>query len=136
MYSERTNHTTESSCQDLIVKRKKQMLWSLCLQVKQLYNGALRTLCGLQLGWSVLPEDKCKSLERQVEQERSRRKVLGAQLNQLLDSQLQILRAELQPQREMHKTFTAALREASWLLALYSDNQASPWDETVQPRYV
>lgn len=79
---------------------------------------------------------KLESLERQVEQEIARRKFLGTQISQQLDSQLQILRNESQAQHAMHKAFSALLRECFRLLTLASENQASLWNERIQHWYV
>lgn len=109
---------------------------ALCLQVKQLYKGLLGKMRGLHPGWRGTAGGKLEGLERQVEQEMSRRKSLGTQLAQLLDSQLQILRAQLIPQHDVHKSFAASLRECFRLLALLSDTQASLWDKHIQQWYV
>ncbi|KAL7831745.1 hypothetical protein AOLI_G00292930 [Acnodon oligacanthus] len=101
-------------------------------EVKQLYQGVLGKMQGLHPGWGAVAGGKLEALERQVEQEMARRKALGTQLAQLLDSQLQILRAELRPQHTMHRAFAASLRECFRLLTLLSDNQATLWDKQIQ----
>lgn len=79
---------------------------------------------------------KTEGLERQVEQEMGRRRALGNQLVQLLDSQLQILRVEMRAQQTMQKNFRARLRECLRLLRLIAEGQASLWDEHIQQQYV
>ncbi|KAI4880393.1 hypothetical protein NFI96_018700, partial [Prochilodus magdalenae] len=101
-------------------------------EVKQLYQGVLGKVQGLHPSWGAVAGGKLEALERQVEQEMTRRKALGTQLAQLLDSQLQILRAELRPQHTMHKAFVVRLRECFRLLALLSDTQATLWDKHIQ----
>lgn len=106
-------------------------------QVKQLYQGVLEKVQGLQPGpGAVVVGGKLECLEKQVEQEIARRKVLGTQISQLLDSQLQILRNESQSQHAMHKAFSALLRECFRLLMLVSDNQTSLWNKHIQQWYV
>ncbi|KAK3531764.1 hypothetical protein QTP70_028289 [Hemibagrus guttatus] len=102
-------------------------------EVKQLYQGVLEKICGLQPDrWAMAVGCKLECLERQVEQEITRRKVLGTQISQLLESQLQILRNESQSQHAMHKAFSALLREGFRLLMLVSDSQASLWNKHIQ----
>ncbi|XP_053503279.1 uncharacterized protein si:dkey-103g5.4 [Ictalurus furcatus] len=102
-------------------------------EVKQLYQGVLEKVQGLQPGpGAVVVGGKLECLEKQVEQEIARRKVLGTQISQLLDSQLQILRNESQSQHAMHKAFSALLRECFRLLMLVSDNQTSLWNKHIQ----
>ncbi|XP_017347105.1 uncharacterized protein si:dkey-103g5.4 isoform X2 [Ictalurus punctatus] len=102
-------------------------------EVKQLYQGVLEKVQGLQPGpGAVVVGGKLECLEKQVEQEIARRKVLGTQISQLLDSQLQILRNESQSQHAMHKAYSALLRECFRLLMLVSDNQTSLWSKYIQ----
>ncbi|KAL0174375.1 hypothetical protein M9458_030343, partial [Cirrhinus mrigala] len=90
--------------------------------VKQLYQGVLGKMFG----------GKTEGLERQVEQEMVRRRALGNQLTQLLDSQLQILRVEMRAQQATQKTFRARLREGARLLRLLAEGQTSLWDKHIK----
>ncbi|XP_058270321.1 uncharacterized protein si:dkey-103g5.4 isoform X4 [Hemibagrus wyckioides] len=102
-------------------------------EVKQLYQGVLEKIRGLQPDRRAMVVGcKLECLERQVEKEISRRKVLGTQISQLLESQLQILQNESQSQHAMHKAFSPLLRECLRLLMLVSDSQASLWNKPIQ----
>lgn len=114
-----------------------KLLFYLHPQVKQLYQGVLEKIRGLQPDRrAVVLGCKLECLERQVEKEISRRKVMGTQISQLLESQLQILRNESQSQHDMHKAFSPLLRECFRLLMLVSDSQASLWNKNIQQWYV
>jgi len=79
---------------------------------------------------------KTEGLERQVEQEMVRRRALGNQLTQLLDSQLQILREEMRAQQDMQNTFRARVRESARLLRLLAESQTTLWDKHIKQQYV
>ncbi|XP_067306926.1 uncharacterized protein si:dkey-103g5.4 isoform X3 [Pseudorasbora parva] len=100
-------------------------------EVKQLYQGVLGKLRELHPCWRMFG-GKTEGLERQVEQEMVRRRALGNQLTQLLDSQLQILRVEMRAQQSMQKTFRARLRESTRLLRLLAEGQTSLWDKHIK----
>ncbi len=104
------------------------------VQVKQLYQGVLGKLRELHPGWRMFG-GKTEGLERQVEQEMVRRRALGNQLTQLLDSQLQILRVEMRAQQAMKKTFRARLRESVKLLRLLAEGQTSLWNKHIKQQY-
>ncbi|KAF7699916.1 hypothetical protein HF521_002874 [Silurus meridionalis] len=137
-YEEQVNLEAFSSgtFYDILLKHSVSVttrLGQLKEEVKQLYQGVLEKVQGLQPGWgAVVVGSKLECLQKQVEQEIARRKALGTQLSQLLDSQLQILRNESQSQQAMHKTFSALLRECFWLMKMFSDNQASLWNKHIQ----
>lgn len=115
----------------------EEILFFVCPQVKQLYQGVMEKMRGLQPSQgAVAVGGKMGCLERQVEQEIARRKVLGTQISQLLDSQLQILRNESQSQHAMHMAFSALLRQCIRLLILFSDSRASLSNEHIQLWYV
>ena len=106
------------------------------LQVKELYQRVLGKVGMLHLGrWAVGggKEEGFEDLRREVEEEQARRRALAAQLRQLLDSQLQMLRAELRSQKEVNRDFGACLREALRLLEHISGGSLSLhgqlWDE-------
>ncbi|XP_057207593.1 uncharacterized protein si:dkey-103g5.4 [Triplophysa rosa] len=61
-----------------------------------------------------------------------RRRALGNQLVQLLDSQIQILRVEMRVQQTMQKNFRARLRECLRLLILLAEGQESLWDDRIK----
>lgn len=91
------------------------------LQVKELYRRVLGKVGALHLGPRAAgggeeEEQGYEDLRREVEKERARRRALAAQLGQLLDSQLQMLRAERRSQDEVHRDFGARLRETLRLL--------------------
>ncbi len=104
------------------------------VQVKQLYQGVLGKLRELHPGRRMFG-GKTEGLERQVEQEMVRRRALGNQLTQLLDSQLQILRLEMRAQQAMQKTFRARLRESVRLLRLLAEGQTSLWNKHIKQQY-
>lgn len=79
---------------------------------------------------------KTEGLERQVEQEMVRRRVMGNQLVQLLVGQIQILRVEMRAQQTMQKNFGARLRECLRLLRLLTEGQESLWDGHIKQQYV
>lgn len=103
--------------------------------MKQLYQGVLGKLRELHPGWRMFG-GKIEGLERQVEQEMLRRRALGNQLTQLLDSQLQILRVEMRAQQAMQKSFRARMRESARLLRLLAEGQTSLWDKHIKQQYV
>ncbi|KAI5620779.1 hypothetical protein C0J50_19651 [Silurus asotus] len=137
-YEEQVNLEAFSSgtFYDILLKHSVSVttrLGQLKEEVKQLYQGVLEKVQGLQPGWgAVVVGSKLECLQKQVEQEIARRKALGTQLSQLLDSQLQILQNESQSQQAMHKAFSALLRECFWLMKMFSDNQASLWNKHIQ----
>ncbi|KAG9348574.1 hypothetical protein JZ751_002310, partial [Albula glossodonta] len=98
----------------------------------ELYQRVLRKVGALNLGqWAVNGgmKEGYKDLRKEVEKEQARRKTLAAQLGQLLDSQLQVLRADLRSQREVHKDFGARLKEALRLLDQVSKGTGQLWDK-------
>lgn len=103
--------------------------------MKQLYQGVLGKLRELHPDWRKFG-GKTEGLERQVEQEMVRRRALGNQLTQLLDSQLQILRVEMRAQQAMQKTFRARLRESARVLRLLAEGQTSHWEKHIKQQYV
>ncbi|TSQ58039.1 hypothetical protein Baya_11465 [Bagarius yarrelli] len=102
-------------------------------EVKQVYQGVLENVRRLRPDpGTVVVGGKLECLERQVKQEIARRKVLGSQISQLLERQLQILRNESQSQHAMHRAFSPLLRECLRLLMLGSDSQDSIWNKHIQ----
>ncbi|XP_056613166.1 uncharacterized protein si:dkey-103g5.4 isoform X2 [Triplophysa dalaica] len=96
-------------------------------EVKLLYQGVMGKLRELHPGLRMLG-GKTEGLERQVKQEMVRRRVMGNQLVQLLEGQIQILRVEMRAQQTMQKNFGARLRECLRLLRLLTEGQESLWD--------
>ncbi|XP_064159366.1 uncharacterized protein LOC135236767 [Anguilla rostrata] len=97
-------------------------------EVKELYQRVLGKVGGLRLGqWAAggVKSEGYEELRREVEKEQARRRALAAQLGQLLDSQLQMLRAELRSQKEVHRGYGARLREALRLLEQISGGASS-----------
>ncbi|XP_026082104.1 uncharacterized protein LOC113058425 isoform X2 [Carassius auratus] len=125
---------SSSTFYDILLKHSVSVtirLGQLRGEVKQLYQGVLGKLRELHPGWRMFG-GKTEGLERQVEQEMVRRRALGNQLTQLLDSQLQILRVEMRAQQAMQKTFRARLRESTRLLRLLAEGQTSLWDTHIK----
>ncbi|XP_059389142.1 uncharacterized protein si:dkey-103g5.4 isoform X2 [Carassius carassius] len=125
---------SSSTFYDILLKHSVSVtirLGQLRGEVKQLYQGVLGKLRELHPGWRMFG-GKTEGLERQVEQEMVRRRALGNQLTQLLDSQLQILRVEMRVQQAMQKTFRARLRESMRLLRLLAEGQTSLWDTHIK----
>ncbi|XP_043114159.1 uncharacterized protein si:dkey-103g5.4 isoform X4 [Puntigrus tetrazona] len=125
---------SSSTFYDILLKHSVSVtirLGQLRGEVKQLYQGVLGKLRELHPGWRMFG-GKTEGLERQVEQEMVRRRALGSQMIQLLDSQLQILRVEMRAQRAMQKTFRARLRESVRLLRLLAEGQTSLWDRHIK----
>ncbi|XP_076832108.1 uncharacterized protein LOC143477416 [Brachyhypopomus gauderio] len=125
---------SSSTFYDILLKHSVSVtacLGQLRGEVKQLYQRVIAKVQALHPAGGVTAGSKMEALERQVEQETARRKALGVRLTQLLDSQLQTLYAELQPQNAMHMAFTAALRESTRLLSVLNDNHAPLWDPRI-----
>ncbi|KAJ8368257.1 hypothetical protein SKAU_G00082850 [Synaphobranchus kaupii] len=105
-------------------------------EVKELYQRVLGKVGALHFGQRAVgggEKEGYEDLRREVEKELARRRALAAQLGQLLDSQLQMLRAELRSQKEVHRDFGARLREALRLLDHISGGPVSShgqlWDK-------
>ncbi|KAK7156390.1 hypothetical protein R3I94_006451 [Phoxinus phoxinus] len=129
---------SSSTFYDILLKHSVSVtvrLGQLRGEVKQLYQGVLGKLRELHPGWRMFG-GKTEGLERQVEQEMLRRRALGNQLTQLLDSQLQILRVEMRAQQDMQKTFRARVRESARLLRLLAEGQTSLWDKHIKQHVV
>ncbi|KAI2656226.1 Teneurin-4 [Labeo rohita] len=129
---------SSSTFYDILLKHSVSVtvrLGQLRGEVKQLYQGVLGKLRGLHPGWRMFG-GKTEGLERQVEQEMVRRRALGNQLTQLLDSQLQILRVEMRAQQVIQKTFRARLREGVRLLRLLAEGHTLLWDKHIKQQYV
>ncbi|XP_050984608.1 uncharacterized protein si:dkey-103g5.4 isoform X2 [Labeo rohita] len=125
---------SSSTFYDILLKHSVSVtvrLGQLRGEVKQLYQGVLGKLRGLHPGWRMFG-GKTEGLERQVEQEMVRRRALGNQLTQLLDSQLQILRVEMRAQQVIQKTFRARLREGVRLLRLLAEGHTLLWDKHIK----
>ncbi|XP_067222023.1 uncharacterized protein si:dkey-103g5.4 isoform X5 [Chanodichthys erythropterus] len=125
---------SSSTFYDILLKHSVSVtvrLGQLRGEVKQLYQGVLGKLRELHPDWRKYG-GKTEGLERQVEQEMVRRRALGNQLTQLLDSQLQILRVEMKAQQAMQKTFRARLRESARLLRLLAEGQTSHWEKHIK----
>ncbi|XP_048016116.1 uncharacterized protein si:dkey-103g5.4 isoform X6 [Megalobrama amblycephala] len=125
---------SSSTFYDILLKHSVSVtvrLGQLRGEVKQLYQGVLGKLRELHPDWRKFG-GKTEGLERQVEQEMVRRRALGNQLTQLLDSQLQILRVEMKAQQAMQKTFRARLRESARLLRLLAEGQTSHWEKHIK----
>ncbi|KAL1260729.1 hypothetical protein QQF64_008556 [Cirrhinus molitorella] len=125
---------SSSTFYDILLKHSVSVtvrLGQLRGEVKQLYQGVLGKLRELHPGWRMFG-GKTEGLERQVEQEMVRRRALGNQLTQLLDSQLQILRVEMRAQQAMQKTFRVRLRESGRLLRLLTEGPTLLWDKHIK----
>ncbi|ROL53321.1 hypothetical protein DPX16_20431 [Anabarilius grahami] len=125
---------SSSTFYDILLKHSVSVtvrLGQLRGEVKQLYQGVLGKLRELHPDWWKFG-GKTEGLERQVEQEMVRRRVLGNQLTQLLDSQLQILRVEMRAQQAMQMTFRARLRESARLLRLLAEGQTSHCEKHIK----
>ncbi|XP_055052386.2 uncharacterized protein [Misgurnus anguillicaudatus] len=125
---------SSSTFYDILLKHSVSVtarLGQLRGEVKLLYQGVMGKLRELHPGWRMLG-GKSEGLERQVEQEMVRRRALGNQVVQLIDSQLQILWVEMKAQQDMQKTFRARLRECLRLLRLHAEGQASLLDEHIK----
>lgn len=89
------------------------MYVSLCIQVKELYQGVLGKLQLLHPG--LITEERmgegCERMRREVEKEVVRRKTLASQLRTLLDSQLQVCFTQ-----RSHQYILCYLRSGGWLL--------------------
>ncbi|KAK1786518.1 hypothetical protein P4O66_017646 [Electrophorus voltai] len=136
-YEEQVDLEAFSSSTFYDILLKHSMSVTACLgqlrgEVKQLYQSVISKVQELRPAFGVATGSKTEDLERRVERETARRKTLGLQLTQLLDSQLQMLRTELQHRRAMHTAFSAALGECVRLLPLLDDSQAHLCDTRIQ----
>ncbi|XP_062377906.1 uncharacterized protein si:dkey-103g5.4 [Sardina pilchardus] len=99
-------------------------------EVKELYQGVVCKVQTLQLGCAGAATDggvghtePCGGrVQRELEREVARRRALAERLCQLLESQLQTLRQELQCQRHTHRTLRARVRTSLRLLGQAADS--------------